>query len=136
MKLKIRNYTPKSRTIKTADYDPVDAWVHVTYEECEHEGLRANHFSYKIGSKTDCFECDQEDRGLVPVEVLEALEQYLDETITPERIQFAAKAATSRSEAWSCFGAPVLDSGQWWNPWRKCHTENYWVWYSVEKSES
>ena len=47
--------------------------------------------------------------------------------IDPDRIAFYLKAEISRGEAWLETAALLPYDGKN-NPWRKCHTEHYWVW--------
>lgn len=50
--------------------------------------------------------------------------------VDPKRVVFCHKQELSRCEGWmkAVKTQPLGDK----NPWRKCHTENYWAWYLVE----
>lgn len=61
---------------------------------------------------------------MIPREVIERL-GVLQPLI--EEVVFFSKAELCRSDAWDA--VPVLPN----NPWRKCHTKNYWVWYRREE---
>jgi hypothetical protein len=61
----------------------------------------------------------------LPEEVAHDLSRYLDGA-KPARVAFYDKKL-SRVEAW--FQTTKLTPGAPINPWRKCHTKNYWVWY-------
>jgi hypothetical protein len=65
----------------------------------------------------------------VPTEVLASV-KWKGGEIPAELIRFAPKATVSRGEAWSRIPLPPKESDRK-NPWRKAHSENYWVWFCV-----
>lgn len=50
--------------------------------------------------------------------------------VDPSRVSFFAKDQKSRACGWAATTKKVGDINNR-NPWRKCHTENYWCWYLV-----
>lgn len=48
-----------------------------------------------------------------------------------EKVRFFLKTEWDRPEAWMTVQRISIPSGIY-NPWRKCHTEHYWVWYFKE----
>lgn len=51
--------------------------------------------------------------------------------VDPEKVVFFLKNEMSRVGGWveALKIRPITDD---YNPWRKCHTENYWVWFNTE----
>ena len=70
-----------------------------------------------------------------PEEVQERVDQWSDfNGPGVEHVRFFGKAKWTRGDAWSIVeralpvnpANPKHDNKS--NPWRKCHTESYWVW--------
>jgi len=64
----------------------------------------------------------------IPQEVRERVNWHAGaKKIPDDRVRFFLKSQWSRGEAWNQCPLPAPPSN--YNPWRKCHTEHYWVWY-------
>lgn len=72
----------------------------------------------------------------IPVEVRERVDEWAGERVPSFRIRFSSKEIP-KCVAWSRCPMPRRDSRlrdhRQRNPWRKAHTENFWVWYSVKR---
>lgn len=64
----------------------------------------------------------------LPAEVQARLRWYTSKDAPNIAAMCFKKSDISRGEAWSLV-SPLPD-----NPWRKCHTENYWAWYRPARS--
>lgn len=55
--------------------------------------------------------------------------------IDPTRLVYGAKIEISRCETW-LEALKLHPMGEKKNPWRKCHTENYWAYYFVGDNDN
>ena len=80
------------------------------------------------------------DAMLFPLEVVERVHWYTNKPIPLTHMHYYSKAELSKGEAWQRVPkfAPGNPPKPWHesNPWRKCHTENYWVWFRIEADDS
>lgn len=66
---------------------------------------------------------------MIPKEVREILDwnfSFSKKYVPDKHVHWVAKSELSRGEAWEQINRNITSHN---NPWRKCHTENYWVWY-------
>ena len=69
-----------------------------------------------------------------PEEVLEYLRWYLhNDDVSEIEIQFFHKKDYGRGDAWDRV-KPGKEVPR--NRWKKCHTQNYWVWYQANEPHS
>ena len=68
----------------------------------------------------------------LPAEVRDRLRWYFQEGGVPKHVRCFPKLKMSRDEAWrKCSGGRMQG-----NPWRKCHSENYWTWTATEQAKA
>ena len=68
--------------------------------------------------------------GVLPYEVQEWVDAFFELGDKPKAIAFAANSVP-KCLAWEVI-RPRGERGRAYNPWRKMHTENFWVWYCME----
>ena len=71
--------------------------------------------------------------SVIPEEVRSAV-RWADTPVADNRIRFFKKSEISKSEAWGKCPLPTYPGGipKKYNPWRKAHSMNYWVWFCTE----
>lgn len=71
------------------------------------------------------------DTSLLPPEIREIFERHVDNGgEEPSHVAFYAKSEKARGDAWAELVAETKEG----NPWRKCHTKDYWVWYMTAET--
>lgn len=72
----------------------------------------------------------------IPVEVREMVDMMAGERVPSFKIRFSSKEV-AKVVAWKRCPMPRFDprktDPRQRNPWRKAHTENFWVWWAVQR---
>jgi len=74
---------------------------------------------------------------MLPTEVIDRVRSFFRlDAVDPARVEYALQADISKAAAWQ----RLLDKCPWdmkvSNPFRKCHSANYWIWYRKHEAAS
>ena len=99
-------------------------WCGLTLPEgklCPHHGVERGEAGLQAGLAFQHY-------SDIPLEVLGAVSWAHEEDEFPS-VSFYSTKTHTRAQAWEATAAKTAHYG--WNPWRRCHTANYWCWFET-----